>query len=263
MVEHPSFRKPVPSPAHARWERRHLRLVQGTGIVPLVDSVEASAVVTMEGAGSLADLLAEVGRLDEAACRAVGLGVGAAIARVHSSGLVHGDVKPSNVVFAPEGGLWLVDFDAAGPAGAPRRRSSSGRAVHGPELAFTDDVVALASTVVECATGKVVDPTVAWSTGALEQLGCPPPLAVDAADVLRGDAGLDTFVLRLGRRPARLPGPGTRRGTVDPTPTVDVPTTVIAGLAPPSSPSPTHEVGEQMCGTRNSAHPLRKFRRSG
>lgn len=38
-----------------------------------------------------------------------------ALAEVHRHGYVHGDVKPSNLLVAPDGGLRLIDFGAAAP----------------------------------------------------------------------------------------------------------------------------------------------------
>jgi serine/threonine protein kinase len=49
--------------------------------------------------------------------------VARALAFVHEQGLVHGDVKPSNVLVAPNGHSYLIDFDFALRRGERRRHS--------------------------------------------------------------------------------------------------------------------------------------------
>jgi len=44
---------------------------------------------------------------------AVGLQIGAALARVHAAGLVHRDVAPRNIMVAASGHAWLIDFGLA------------------------------------------------------------------------------------------------------------------------------------------------------
>ena len=69
-----------------------------------------------KAACSLADVLHERGRLPAEEIRAVGAAAAAALARVHQADLVHGDVKPANLLLSRSGELLLADFDAAAPA---------------------------------------------------------------------------------------------------------------------------------------------------
>ncbi len=227
---------PVGRAAH---ERAVLRLVQGPGVVPTpdppvrgADPSDPTVVETVAGDGSLADVLAERGRLSEAECRGVGSRIAAALAEVHERGVVHGDVKPANIVIAPDGGLWIADFDAAGPVSSPRSRGTPQRLVNHSTLDRSDDTVGVALVVAECATGIVIDPTVEWSALALAQLGCSNDLAHDLAAVLADPTDLRRVAALLGSPEGRLPSAAEVRTGNDPTPTIDFEPTVIAGLDP-------------------------------
>lgn len=238
-------RKTHPSLREARREQSLLRLVAGDGVVPLHHAAGGAdgGVTTVCGAGSLADLLATAGPLPEAVARGTGARITATLARLHAAGVVHGDVKPANVVFAPDGDLWLVDFDAAGMAGTERRRATPGRLPRpdDPLLRTADDVIALVVMVVECATGAVLDPSIAWTGHDLRRLGCSAELAADLAEVLRDPPAADRMGALLHRRDVRLPTPpgaATARGS-DPTPTITLPTVAIAGLTPAGESAPS------------------------
>ena len=76
-----------------------------------------------EGARSLADLWQD-SRLDAAALRSAGSGVG----RLHSAGVLHGDLNGGNVLIAPEGEPLFLDLrhsilGAPPPSPARRRRN--------------------------------------------------------------------------------------------------------------------------------------------
>jgi serine/threonine protein kinase len=230
-------RKTHPSVRTAQHERTVLRLAAGDGVVPLDDSPTVRCrdeVVTAGGRGSLADVLSEVGPIPEAAARGTGARIALTLARLHANGLVHGDIKPANVVFAPHGDLWLVDFDAADADGGARRRGTTERLHHlcGRTLRSADDVLALAIMVVECATGAILDLSTSWSDHDLERVGCSQELADDVGAILRTAPAAGEAARLLRRRDTRLPRPPRWRGSIDPTPTVDIPCTAIAGLAP-------------------------------
>ncbi len=61
---------------------------------------------------SLADHVREQGLMSASEAIAAGIDLCAALAAVHASGLVHGDVKPQNIVRGREGRLILTDFGA-------------------------------------------------------------------------------------------------------------------------------------------------------
>ena len=63
--------------------------------------------------GSLADLLAERGRLTPGQVVAVAAPIADALASAHRRGVLHGDVKPANVLFTSDGEPLLTDFGVA------------------------------------------------------------------------------------------------------------------------------------------------------
>ena len=103
-----SYSKQAPSAECSKPEARRLHAVQGPGVVPLQGLGDHGEIVLAEAACSLADVLYERGPLPESEVRAVGAAAAAALARVHDAGLVHGDVKPANLLLSRDGELWLV-----------------------------------------------------------------------------------------------------------------------------------------------------------
>jgi serine/threonine protein kinase len=91
--------------------------------------------------------------------------VAQALAAAHAEGLVHRDVKPSNVLVGPTGFAYLVDFGIARAAGLGTELTATGGAVGtldymAPER-FTDapadhrvDVYSLACVLHQCLTGS-------------------------------------------------------------------------------------------------------------
>jgi hypothetical protein len=89
-----------------------LRAVLGEG----ADTV---LVLDLATGGSLAALLARRGSLDPGEVVTIAAPLAQALAAAHASGLVHGDVTPSNVLFTAEGMPLLADLGLARLAGVP------------------------------------------------------------------------------------------------------------------------------------------------
>ncbi|MGH3282576.1 MAG: serine/threonine-protein kinase, partial [Trebonia sp.] len=114
-------------------------------------------------APSLRTLVKQAGPLPVAAVRWLAAGCAEALASIHGAGLLHRDVKPSNVLVAPDG-TRVIDFGVARAAERVRLTSSRGAAgtpaYMAPEQAQdatqaspASDVFSLGATLVYAATG--------------------------------------------------------------------------------------------------------------
>jgi serine/threonine protein kinase len=98
-------------------------------IVEIVETGTGPAIVMQYAAGgSLAGLLAGGRRLGPGELVAVAAPVAEALASAHARGVVHGDVKPSNVLLTTDGHPLLADF---GVARATRRRNRAAPGLDG------------------------------------------------------------------------------------------------------------------------------------
>ena len=85
--------------------------------------------------GSLDDLLAERGRLEPGQVVALAAPLAEALASAHRRGVVHGDVKPANVLFTSDGEPLLGDFGVARTLGQVTSDQVTGTAEYlAPEL---------------------------------------------------------------------------------------------------------------------------------
>ena len=85
--------------------------------------------------GSLSDLLAERGHLTPGQLVAVAAPIAEALASAHRRGVLHGDVKPANVLFTSDGEPLLTDFGVARTLGRATSDHISGTAEYlAPEL---------------------------------------------------------------------------------------------------------------------------------
>ena len=109
---------------------------------------------------SLHDALTAGGPLPEDQALRLAAGIAAALAEIHQAGVAHGDLKPTDVVLAPDGAK-VVDFGVA--------KSGDPQAFLSPELAAAD-VFALACVVYTASTGIPVQATL----GAPDLYALPP-----------------------------------------------------------------------------------------
>ncbi len=152
------------------------------GVVDLVpDRGGVALVMEYAPGGSLAGLLARRGRLSPPEVVAIAAPLADALAFAHERGVVHGDVKPANVLLRSGGEPLLSDFGAGQAAGS---REPKGSAVGTPgyvdpavlEGSAADprsDVYALGAVCHEMLVGRPPSPDAPWG----EDAPCPGALA--------------------------------------------------------------------------------------
>ncbi|PKW19062.1 serine/threonine-protein kinase [Saccharopolyspora spinosa] len=117
---------------------------------------------------TLSDVIAE-GPLPPEQVADLGGQLASVLAHVHDNGIVHRDVKPSNVLISNDGTAFLTDFGISRLADAVARMTSSGiivgtatymapEQVSGGDVGHPVDVYALGLVLLECVTGKVEYP---------------------------------------------------------------------------------------------------------
>ncbi|WP_260606957.1 serine/threonine-protein kinase, partial [Streptomyces sp. WAC08241] len=161
LASDPSFR------ARFRAEVAAARQVGGFHTAQVVDAdpdAEAPWLATAYVPGpTLAGLVTAEGPLDETKLRALGAALAEALEAIHACGLVHRDLKPGNIVMAPDGPR-VLDFGIA-RALESTRLTATGSAFGTPgylapeqalgeEVTGAADVFALGAVLVAAAGGR-------------------------------------------------------------------------------------------------------------
>lgn len=167
-------------------------------------SVPWCATLLVEGE-DLETVVRDRGPMTDAECRRVGADVACALAAVHAAGIVHCDVKGSNLVRAAGGRVHLIDFGlAVAPDEGPAPESFSGTLLTaapeqlvpgGRRLDARADLYALGIVLFELASGRPpFDARDVASIVRAHRSEAPPALR----DVAPGaSAGLESVVARL------------------------------------------------------------------
>ncbi|MFD3329412.1 protein kinase [Streptomyces sp. NPDC058701] len=167
-IVHPHFAADEEFRARFRREVEAARRVGGEWTAPVLDADPGAAVpwvATGYVAGpSLDRALTSHGPLPERSVRAVGAGLARALVAVHGLGLVHRDVKPSNVMLTLDGPR-LIDFGIARATDGTASLTSTGVSVGSPGYMAPEqilgkgvtgaaDVFSLGAVLAFAATGR-------------------------------------------------------------------------------------------------------------
>ncbi|MFF7545612.1 serine/threonine-protein kinase [Streptomyces canus] len=134
-IVHPHFALDEEFRARFRREVDAARRVGGAWTAPVLDADPEAAVpwvATGYAAGpSLTSAVTDWGPLPEHSVRVLGAGLAEALVAVHGLGLVHRDVKPSNVLLTVDGPL-LIDFGIARATDGTASLTSTGVSIGSP-----------------------------------------------------------------------------------------------------------------------------------
>ncbi|MFG3252049.1 serine/threonine-protein kinase [Streptomyces sp. NPDC048172] len=239
---HPHFAVDEEFRRRFRREVESARRVGEGWTAPVLDA-DADAPVPWVATGyvagpSLTQAVEEYGPLPETTVRAVGAGLAEALRHVHGLGLVHRDVKPSNVLVTVDGPR-LIDFGIARATDGTASLTSSGVSIGSPGYMSPEqvlakgttaasDVFSLGAVLAYAATGKAPfpgdssaallykvvheEPELDGLEGELRELvtrclakdpaGRPTP--EELASALAGTAGGASGLVRSGWLPAPL-----------------------------------------------------------
>ena len=211
-------------------ETRTLARLRHPGLVALHDAgVEhgrAFLVMELVDGPTLAQELTRQ-PYDAAAATQVGLELARALAYVHDEGVVHRDVKPTNVLVEADGRVRLADFGVsqlAGSTGMTAVDQTVGTAsylapeqVRGEPVGPPADVYALGLLLLECLSGRPEYPGDGWAA-AEERLERAPRIPPGLPEPLRGTLRAMTSTDPERRPTARAVAAALSHGPVEPEP---------------------------------------------
>ncbi|MGW0969688.1 serine/threonine-protein kinase [Streptomyces sp. NPDC002516] len=215
-IVHPHFALDEEFRARFRREVEAARRVGGAWTAPVLDADPEAPVpwvATGYAAGpSLTAAVADGGPLPVHSARVLGAGLAEALTAVHALGLVHRDVKPSNVLLTLDGPL-LIDFGIARATDGTASLTSTGVSVGSPGYMSPEqilgkgvtgaaDVFSLGAVLAYAATGEPPFPGDSSASLLYKVVHEEPRL-----DALEGELR-ELVAACLAKEPSARPGPG-------------------------------------------------------
>ena len=200
FTDDPSFR------ARFRAEAQHAAMIVHPNIAAVFDYGEVPAdgtgeplaylVMELVEGESLAHLLRREPRLGPELTLSILRQTAAALAAAHAAGIVHRDVKPGNVLVAPDGTVKITDFGVAWSASSVALTGTgqvigtahylSPEQAQGAKATAASDLYALGAVAYECLAGRRVFDGESAVQVALSQIrDQPDPLPADVPPDLR------------------------------------------------------------------------------
>ncbi len=210
--------------AHARFlrEARLAREIESRHVVPILELGEAGGrtylVMPFYPRGSLAQRLRTLGQLglDETADLAAQLGRGLDV--LHDRGILHRDVKPSNVLLDADGSAALADFGLARAVDSTRLTGEgqllgtphylAPELIEGLEATRATDLYALGCLLYECVVGEPPFAARSLAEIGFAHLVEPAPDPRERRPDLSEDVAL-ALLTALEKDPADRPTSGT------------------------------------------------------
>ena len=180
-------------------EARLLAGLNHPGLVPVHDASATGQrpyLVMQLVEGETLEQVLERGSLPPGHVAEIGLRLSEVLAYVHDNGILHRDVKPSNVLISRDGRVFLADFGVSRLVDAVGRMTSSGivmgtttymspEQVRDGDIGFATDVYSLGLVLLECATGQREYPG-AGAESAVARLSRPPLIPEELPEPLAG-----------------------------------------------------------------------------
>jgi serine/threonine-protein kinase len=263
-----------------RTEARAMAALHHPGVAQVYDYGEAAEpdgstvayiVMACVDGQPLSDRIAERGRLTAAETMAVVAQTADALQAVHDAGVVHRDVKPSNLILEPDGHVVLIDFGVAMTPDAPDLtgvREVVGTALYmAPEqvskglLTPATDCYALGAVAYHCLAGHPPfhgDNPVAMALKHFDEQ--PPPLPADVPADVRA-----LVATAMAKDPARrFPEAAAVAAAARAATAFDPDATILLAAAIPSAaadaPAATHMAAGSPALPEREEHPRRKRR---
>ena len=208
--------------ARFKSELRLARRISHRNVIRTHDLGETDGMyfITMEyvEGTSVKALITERGRLPVHATLPIAKQLCRALEVAHEQGIIHRDIKPHNMVLAPDGVLKVMDFGIARLLGRTQGMTQTGVVMGTPEYMAPEqllgedvdvraDIYAVGVVIYECLTGRTphtADNTMQLISRVLEQTPVPPHELVPEVPRKLSDAVMAALHRDRGQRPRTM-----------------------------------------------------------